>query len=383
MKVKKYTAPTMPEAMKTVRKELGDSAVILNSKEKRTKGFLGLFKKKNIEVVAAVDPTPVKPSTQEGDIKEPNLNFKLNKQSSLNLHQPQQQSSVTTDQDLLKEIRELRESLMQSSSSTTSYPAPLEAVAKQLHEEGVAETHVHQLMEPAMSEYYTSDKQADEADYWEIVKRQITEDMQEAIEYEQKQSVKKVFLFGPTGVGKTTTLAKLAADASINRGLDVALITLDTYRIAAVEQLKTYAKILDLPVEVAYNQDDFVKAKEQFADKDLILIDTAGRNFRHDQYIDEVKQFVQFEDDDELFVVLSLTAKEQDIDDIYTRFHDLYISQVIFTKLDETKHFGSILNLWRKHQFKIAYLTNGQDVPDDIERPSAQQMTDLIVGDRT
>ncbi|WP_411955465.1 flagellar biosynthesis protein FlhF [Alkalibacillus sp. S2W] len=381
MRVKKYTAPTMPEAMKDVRKELGDSAVILNSKEKKTKGFLGLFKKKNIEVVAAVDPSPMQ-QTKAKSVKEPNVNFQLDHQPSLNLKQPTQEPS-SHDQDLIKEIKELRESLKDSKENTNYYPTPIDSVANDLRHLGIDQNTIQELMEPVMTEYYTNKKSQDISVYWQIVKDQIFHKMESATQYEQDARSKHIFLFGPTGVGKTTTLAKLAADFSINQGLDVGLITLDTFRIAAVDQLKTYAKILNLPVEVAYNHEDFLQAKEKFTDKDIVFIDTPGRNFREDRYIEEMKQFVEFEDHDELFCVLSLTSKEEDIDDIYAKFSSLSINQVILTKLDETSYLGSILNLWQQHQFRIAYLTTGQDVPDDIEPPSPQRMTDLIVGDQS
>ena len=121
---------------------------------------------------------------------------------------------------------------------------------------------------------------------------------------------KFIYLLGPTGVGKTTTIAKLAADAKMKHAKDIAFITLDTYRIAAIEQLKTYAKILDIPIEVAYNAEDLEAAKEKFKDKDLIYIDTAGRNYMNSEYINQLKEIAQFKEQDKLIYALTLTAKE-------------------------------------------------------------------------
>lgn len=140
---------------------------------------------------------------------------------------------------------------------------------------------------------------------------------------------------------------------------DIAFITLDTYRIAAIEQLKTYAKILDIPIEVAYNAEDLEAAKEKFKDKDLIYIDTAGRNYMNSEYINQLKEIAQFKEQDKLMCVLSLTAKEEDMETIYQQFSKLPVDTVIFTKADETSTYGQIYNLWKKHHFAIHTLTIG------------------------
>ncbi|WP_017185289.1 flagellar biosynthesis protein FlhF [Alkalibacillus haloalkaliphilus] len=375
MKVKKYTAPTMPEVMKKVRKELGNQAVILNTREKRSKGFLGFLKKKNIEVVAAVDPNPIynKQTTQT--------------KGEISLYQePHTRTENTTkskeyDSDLLEEIRDLKEQLTLKQETKTQYPKVIEEVNNYLQGQGVSQSVIDELIDPLLAEYYSNGQQGDTTIYYELLQKQITTKM-EAAATQSNSSAKRIFLFGPTGVGKTTTLAKLAADASINQNKDVALITLDTYRIAAVEQLKTYAKILNLPVEVAYNKEDFEQAKENFSHKDLIFVDTAGRNFRNSEFIEQIDELIDFNDEDELYCVLSLTSKEQDMIDIYNNFKELPINQVIFTKVDETNHYGPILNLWDRYKFKVRYITTGQDVPDDIEKASPNRIAQLIVGEQ-
>ncbi|GEN44936.1 flagellar biosynthesis protein FlhF [Alkalibacillus haloalkaliphilus] len=375
MKVKKYTAPTMPEAMKKVRKELGNQAVILNSKEKRSTGFLGFLKKKNIEVVAAVDPNPI----YNKQTTESKGQFSLNQDPLIrNEHTSK---SKEYDSELLEEIRDLKEQLTLKQETKTQYPKVIEEVNNYLQGQGVSQSVIDELIDPLLAEYYSNGQQGDSTIYYELLQKQVTTRM-EAAATQSNSSAKRIFLFGPTGVGKTTTLAKLAADASINQNKDVALITLDTYRIAAVEQLKTYAKILNLPVEVAYNKEDFEQAKDSFSHKDLILVDTAGRNFRNSEYIEQIDELIDFNEQDELYCVLSLTSKEQDMVDIYNNFKALPINQVIFTKVDETNHYGPILNLWHRYKFNISYITTGQDVPDDIEKASPNRIAQLIVGEQ-
>ncbi|MDV2580618.1 flagellar biosynthesis protein FlhF [Alkalibacillus haloalkaliphilus] len=374
MKVKKYTAPTMPEAMKKVRKELGNQAVILNSKEKRSTGFLGFLKKKNIEVVAAVDPNPI----YNKQTTESNGQFSLSQDPLIRSEHTSK--SKEYDSELLEEIRDLKEQLTLKQETKTQYPKVIEEVNNYLQGQGVSQSVIDELIDPLLAEYYSNGQQGDSTIYYELLQKQVTTRM-EAAATQSNSSAKRIFLFGPTGVGKTTTLAKLAADASINQNKDVALITLDTYRIAAVEQLKTYAKILNLPVEVAYNKEDFEQAKDNFSHKDLILVDTAGRNFRNNEYIEQIDELIDFNEQDELYCVLSLTSKEQDMVDIYNNFKALPINQVIFTKVDETNHYGPILNLWHRYKFNISYITTGQDVPDDIEKASPNRIAQLIVGE--
>ncbi|WP_188205823.1 flagellar biosynthesis protein FlhF [Alkalibacillus aidingensis] len=376
MRVKKYSAATMPEVMKQVRKELGDSAVILNSKEKRTKGILGLFRKKNIEVLAAVDPNPV----NLRQTQKTNNNLTKNM-----LIQEQDQTATGTKQnnnvneELVNEIKQLKEQL--SSDSQPNYPTVIQETVKKLESQGVNRLLRDQLADYLLEEYYTNDKSKDIEHFKKVTQEFLKGKLEQATNFKPDLQTKNIYLFGPTGVGKTTTVAKLAAEAAIVQHKNVGLITLDTYRIAAVEQLKTYGKILNIPVEVAYNREDFEAAKQKFSEKDIIFIDSAGRNFRKTEYIDQVKELIHFEDHDELYGVLALTGKEQDLDEIYGQFTQLPINKVIFTKADETSQYGMIYNLWNKYRFSIAYITYGQDVPEDIQKASPEVLSEMIVGE--
>ena len=189
-----------------------------------------------------------------------------------------------------------------------------------------------------------------------------------------------VALVGPTGVGKTTTVAKLAALNVLAGSRKVGLLTMDTFRIAAVEQLRTYANILNVPLQVVYHRDEVGAALERLADRDLILVDTAGRNFRLDTHVEELQGLLGMIPVDETFLVLSLTGKLEDLDVIAEAFGNLPVDKFLFTKLDETASYGAILELLWTHRKPLSYLTTGQNVPDDIEVASVERLVRLIFG---
>ncbi|WP_112180860.1 flagellar biosynthesis protein FlhF [Paraliobacillus zengyii] len=366
MKVKKYIAPTMPEVMKKVRKELGADAVILNSKVIYTGGFLGLFKKRNMEVVAALDPQPTKPKIEEQS--KPFI--------------PMSSDIPRTDdkqQVLLDEVRAMRKWMEKTTSNGEDiFPPTYQAVVDLLLEQEVDLDIAQEVVANSIENNSTEDTT------YELAKKQVEEAVNKKLAINDFGGVtyhkKFVHLVGPTGVGKTTTIAKIAAKCMLVDGKKVALITTDTYRIAAIEQLKTYSKILDIPLEIAYTIEDYRNAREKFKSYDIVLVDTAGRNFRDPKYIAELGKVVDLEHDIDTYLVLSLTTKSSDLDVIYNQFENIPIKKLIFTKKDETGTYGAILNLTLKYQIGVAYLTDGQDVPDNIEEASSEKISHLIVG---
>ncbi|MGE5422430.1 MAG: flagellar biosynthesis protein FlhF, partial [Ignavibacteriales bacterium] len=190
-----------------------------------------------------------------------------------------------------------------------------------------------------------------------------------------------VALIGPTGVGKTTTIAKLAANFSLLDKRKVGLITLDTYRIAAVEQLKTYAEIIGVPLEVVFNPEDLKTAIKSFAKCDIVFIDTAGRSPRNETQMEELSRFLETSEPDEVILVLSATTRTEELIDAYRKFNVVKIDKIVFTKLDETTSYGQILSTIYKTRSHISYITNGQNVPDDIELPDEMLLAKLILGD--
>ncbi len=189
-----------------------------------------------------------------------------------------------------------------------------------------------------------------------------------------------VALVGPTGVGKTTTIAKLAANFRLRDGVRMGLVTVDTYRIAAVEQLRTYAEIIDLPMRVVTTPMEMKRALDELSDMDLVLIDTAGRSPRDELQIGELKSLLADAQVDEVHLVLSLTASLDFLVSTVDHFASVGTSSVILTKLDETHELGVMLNLARRIGLPVSYLTTGQDVPDDIEPAEPQRLARLVLG---
>lgn len=364
MKVKKYIAPSMPEALDKVRAEFGTDAVILSSKVVYTGGFLGMFKKRNIEVVAAVEPQP-QPAKPRYDT--PIIEKELTKQVSPQLDKQQQ--------IILEELRSIRKWMEQASEQPDhQFPAAFQSVKDHLINQEVDEDVIDEIILANL-------EQEQELTYHEALQK-IKKYLESLFSKYQCGNVqfkqKFIHLVGPTGVGKTTTIAKLAAKSMIQDGKRVALITTDTYRIAAIEQLKTYSNILDIPLEIAYTMEDYQKARLKFQEYDLVFVDTAGRNFRDPKYVAELGKIVDLEHDIETYLVLSATTKAKDLMMLFDQFKAIPLSKLIITKTDETSTYGALLNLIKKNGIGIAYLTHGQNVPDDIRLATPSLLAKLL-----
>src|SRR5262249_16216604 len=194
---------------------------------------------------------------------------------------------------------------------------------------------------------------------------------------------KVVALVGPTGVGKTTTIAKMAANFRLRDGIRMGLVTVDTYRIAAVEQLRTYAEIIDLPMQVVTSPREMRRALDELHDLDLILIDTAGRSPRDELKIQELKSLLAEAQVDEVHLVLSLVASPKSLQATAEKFAPAGTTAMVLTKLDEAVGMGSLLSVARRGPLPVSYLTTGQDVPDDIEHASARRVARLILGEES
>ncbi len=194
-----------------------------------------------------------------------------------------------------------------------------------------------------------------------------------------RHGVRIVALLGTTGVGKTTTLAKIAAKFVLEQRTSVALITADTYRISAVEQLKTYSDILELPLEIVYNPPELASAIERHRHKELILIDTAGRSQHNEYQMRELEEFLRVNPRIEKHLVISATTKFTDAKQIMNKFSQVNPDKIIFTKIDETGSVGMIVNLLNDNRYSLSYITTGQSVPDDIERANSEVLANLLL----
>ncbi|GBF11619.1 MAG: flagellar biosynthesis protein FlhF [Tepidibacillus sp.] len=362
MKVKRYVVDSLPQAMEQIKMELGKDAIILHTKKIRIGGFLGLFGKEKTEVIAAVDQkTPMLAETTRID--------KPLKPSNTNV--------------LLQEVKDLKSfmvKMMVNENETihfkTVYQNEMKEIYKRLIEQGVKEEVAVELLEDTIKRI---DQQENKGKIIEEVKQNLINRMN-AKHREIQDKTKILHFVGPTGVGKTTTIAKLAAEQVLKYKKRIAFITADTYRIAAVDQLKTYAEILNSPLEVVFSPQETQRAIDKLKDYDLIFMDTAGRNYHNEMYISELNRILAKTDASETFLVLSLTHKYEDMVSILGQFNKVKIDKLLFTKYDETLTYGAILNIIFSFPYKISYITNGQNVPDDIEVFNVEKLAKAILG---
>ncbi|MGQ9607698.1 MAG: flagellar biosynthesis protein FlhF [bacterium] len=225
-----------------------------------------------------------------------------------------------------------------------------------------------------INEYRESTKEMTAKDYLEIfISRKIK--MSGGLDESKKVSI----LIGPTGVGKTTTLAKLAAQYHFQKEKSVGLITIDAYRIAAIDQLKTYAHIMSMPLKVALTPEDLEKCINDYEDMDLILVDTPGRSQLNTVEIRNIEEFLESAQPADTHLLIPTSIKESDAYTIVETFAPEYVQNLLFTKLDETLSFGSILNISMKAKKPISYFTTGQNVPDDIKLAEVSSLVNLFI----
>lgn len=370
----------MPEAMKLIRSELGNDAIILNSRVIQTDGFLGFFKKRNIEVIAALDEKPLDKVQQ---LKPENRND-VNSPAVLHPAKTADVKENSDTEELRKELSELK-CLLSSVVERNAHddpvlPAPIEKLQNVLLKQEIKESTVETIVNEAMKWWKDSGESKTEAEILTWAKNRMMEKISHLSFSGITFSKKFITVVGPTGVGKTTTLAKMAADCILKHKKKVAFITTDTYRIAAIDQLKTYANILKVPIEVCYNMEDFQKAVTQFENYDVVFIDTAGRNFRNPANVADLQKNIDFSKGMETFLVLSLTSKQVDMEEIYRQFDAVYIDKIILTKADETSTFGAMFNILYSWQKPVAYITNGQNVPDDIISANPEKIVNHLIG---
>ncbi|MEK4228750.1 flagellar biosynthesis protein FlhF [Solibacillus sp. FSL H8-0538] len=382
MKMKKYNAPSIAEAMKLIRADLGDDAVILNSKVVVTKKLFGFIKHKTFEVVAGIDRAEKKRSFSSfSDIQPIPMPVQppiVQQQVEMVSGREQDGSMLTSD--LKKEIADLKSIMqsMQRMSTQSHYPDELLPFVDFLKQQELGEELITAISDELFVHFKNNEAKLQFEDMRIVAQKYLAARMENlpitGLSYEKKY----INVLGPTGVGKTTTIAKMAARSVLEKKKKIGFITTDTYRIAAIEQLKTYAGLLQAPVEIVYNASDYKSAIEKLAHLDLIFIDTAGRNYKEAKYVDELQKLINFNEEAESYLVLSLTAKEKDLDTIIDQFEQVPIEKFIFTKLDETNSIGTMFNLMIKYNKGLAYYTNGQEVPEDIEQPNLESLFELF-----
>lgn len=377
--------------MGKVKKELGSEAVILQTRQFREGGFLGFFGRSKVEITAAIEDSPVvikkalKPKQTPAQIPSnvPVVDASLSNEKALNVaHRLPDMDNLLLQQeiqDMKKMLKKMDKQIEGLGGERAIWPIPLQAWAQRLRERGLGESLVNRLLRQIQQTL-----REEEWPNQERVRICLEESIRQlcvntsAIQPGLDRP-RIVALIGPTGVGKTTTIGKLAAGFSIIDMRKVALITADTYRVAAVEQLKTFGEIIGVSVEVVVTPSGLRDALYQHADKELIFIDTAGRSPHDEVHMSELQAFLDQAKPDLTILVMSATTQVSDQLSVFKRFRP-FATHLIFTKLDETGSAGAILNLIENTTLPIAYLTNGQNVPDDIEVATPQRLAAYILG---
>lgn len=419
MIIKKFLAKTETEAIEMAKEELGSNAIVMNIKKVQPKGLAKLFVKSKVEVTAALDENIIYDTKEEAK-KEPERREGVG--NSIDVSTPkfvpdivadenEESQNTATIEEKLNSLQKMLEKQMTDKTEKENVPA----------EEGQKETaDTEEKKEPVTKE--TSKAQACK----ELIRQQlvqneveqsIADDLMEEIDNslpkdaaldqilaaiyqkiilmtgqpylldDEKEGDKTryVYFLGSTGVGKTTTIAKIASKLKLEKKKNVALVTADTYRIAAVEQLKTYANILSVPLKVVYSPSELGDIQEELNKYDYVLIDTAGRSHKNKEQLEDIEKLLEQIPiaKREAYLVLNAATKYNDLKEIADVYSDITDYSLIFTKLDETSSAGVMLNMRTYTKRPLSYVTWGQNVPDDIGKVDAQKIAKKLLGGKS
>lgn len=412
MIIKKFTGKTEAEATEAAKKELGSTLVIMNVREVKKKGLFAFLLPKQIEVTAALEEeAPVRPqygsilrTAADKEIRTEQQNL-LAKNSTENIEKKLDSLQTLLESQLNNRQSEKEESANAKTQDVTDAEEKEDktqdmAAAEKKEEEKNPEQDkfirllYNKMLDNEMDEKYVNSiledasktKKADlPFDYLlaNIYQKMVLKFGRSEGITPSEEGPRIVLFIGPTGVGKTTTIAKLAGRYCVEEKKKVALLTADTYRIAAAEQLRTYANILETPFRIIYTPEELQAAVEDYWDCDYIFIDTAGRSHQNTDQLEKMKEMVaalKRPESYQVFLVLSATTKYRDLQKIADCYGKIADFELIFTKLDETEAVGNLLNMKLYTDAPIAYVTCGQNVPDDMEAFNPQKTVKQILG---
>ncbi len=402
MRIKKFIGSTAKEAADKMRQEFGEDAVILNTRRVSKGGVLDSGGEEYVEVTAAYDEAPIKvqprrvpkpqPATTPagedmlGSLRQLASKFEEKRRTEpvKKLTPPTVAQAVSTaENDALKqELSEVKSALGEiaqhikhtkmpvlSESLKNVYMSLLESEVEEDIALEIVQACNHKLSGPEIDNQFAVDG---------YMFNSIARRFMEAPVRRLGRKGYVIALVGPTGVGKTTTVAKLASIGKLVRGENVALITADTYRIGAIDQLKAFADIASIPLSVVYTPDEMIGAIRKYSNYDTIYIDTVGRSQRSTDKIMELGRFIDAADPNEVHLVLSANFSLNTVRDIYKKFKSLKPNRLLITKTDEAVSLGMLLSLAQDSRLPFSFMTNGQSVPDDIEPASGDKLAKMI-----
>lgn len=416
MTINKFQGKSKEEAMEKARQEFGENVVIMNVKEIKPKGLFRAFKASTYEVTAAVEEKEAFSNTQNmmQSSKKFHEGINLAADEKINVAPPRKEEerppisrrTVPHSSDILpetsndgeKKLEErlenlssiLEEKLKSNRKEDELSKAPtseelnfVRILYSTLLNNEVNEKYVNQILDEV--EHFVRPGSNVDMILSNVYQKLILRFGQpHPIEFTGKKP-KVIFFIGPTGVGKTTTIAKIASKYKVEMNKKVAFLTADTYRIAATEQLRVYANILDAPMSIIYSQEELNSAIDRVKDYDIVFVDTAGFSHKNESQRDDIKNLIQGmkkEYEKEVYLVLSATTKYKDLVEISDIYREISDYKLIFTKLDETTTFGNILNIKLHSGAELSYVTNGQNVPEDMEVFNTQKIVKQLLGGR-
>ncbi|MFQ5738026.1 MAG: flagellar biosynthesis protein FlhF [Acidobacteriota bacterium] len=401
MKIKTYHTESVPQALEEIKKELGPGAVILSTKKAKRRKFLGLVPSLSYAITAASEevtrgtgldlgPGAAKREPTAGPASNPAIARAAKHLTGLSPVEPGRSRTpfrpefekmarrverMAIELGEVKHLMVLRKPLSVQSRTLFGdglFQQQFESLVKCGFDESLAYSLLQDLRRKPPVDFRSGDQ----------LSRCLNQRLAEMIEtapIATQKGVRGAIFFGPTGVGKTTTIAKLAARFALGEGRKVHLITLDTYRIAAAEQLKIYGEIIGVPVTVVSSIPELGEAVHRSQERDFVLIDTAGHSHRSFSKWKRLSSFLRRERDIEKHLVLSLTTNFQDLNEMIYNFEVCGVDKLLFTKLDESSAFGTIANQLIRTGKPLSYLTNGQKVPDDLQVPTVATVANLVV----
>ncbi len=401
MKIRKFTGKNFQTAFQKMKSEMGDNAIILNSRKlPATAGAPAAY-----EITAVLDEKVL--SLPEGGVAPGNAAEKYKKNEEMLTGQPetrkkyepsqkvrkpkngkeflsqlQQYTQMETIKEELTVLKNSLDGMMEliKDSRLPVLPDKLKRLYQKLINMDVQENLARTITQTILAKL--SDKEIENNEILsEFLKKLFSSIVKIGVPLEKMRSKRQqiVALVGPTGVGKTTTIAKIAANNKIFHGKKVGIITADTFRIAAVEQIQTFANIAGIPIEVVYDPQEMKDAIRSLKDMDLILIDTVGRSQRKSEHLQKIKEFIDAASPQQVHLVLSLTGSTKNLLEVAHNFSVLKPNRFIFTKLDEVSGAGNILNIAYKTKIPVSYVTTGQNVPDDVLLPDHNSISRLLL----